>query len=62
MFFQEGAKLTVTVAQGTKPDGISDVVASTPVKNHRTYNLAGQPVGKNYKGIVVKNGKKVLVK
>lgn len=26
------------------------------------YNLAGQQVGKNYKGIVVKNGKKTLVK
>ncbi|MBR7029958.1 MAG: hypothetical protein IKI06_01800 [Prevotella sp.] len=26
------------------------------------YNLAGQKVGKNYKGIVVKNGKKTLVK
>ena len=24
------------------------------------YNLAGQKVGKNYKGIIVKNGKKVL--
>jgi len=26
------------------------------------YNLAGQKVGKNYKGIVVKNGKKAIVK
>ena len=27
-----------------------------------TYNLAGQRVSKNYKGIVVRNGKKVFVK
>lgn len=26
------------------------------------YNLAGQKVGKGYKGIVVKNGKKVVIK
>jgi hypothetical protein len=26
------------------------------------YNLAGQKVGKGYKGIVIKNGKKVVMK
>jgi len=26
------------------------------------YNLSGQVVGKDYKGIVIKNGKKVLMK
>lgn len=30
--------------------------------NEPAFNLAGQQVGKNYKGIVVKNGKKTLVK
>ena len=30
--------------------------------NEPAFNLAGQKVGKNYKGIVVKNGKKALVK
>ncbi|MBO7120241.1 MAG: hypothetical protein J6W03_07985 [Bacteroidaceae bacterium] len=62
VFYQEGAKLTVTVAQGVDPDGISTIVESTPIKNRRPFNLAGQPVGKNYRGIVVKDGKKVLVK
>lgn len=28
--------------------------------NNRRYNLQGQPVGNNYKGIVVKDGKKIL--
>ena len=62
VFMQPGARLTVTITQGIDPDGISTVVASTPIKNSRAFNLAGQPVGKNYKGIVVKNGKKVIVK
>ena len=30
--------------------------------NEPAFNLAGQKVGKNYKGIVVKNGKKTIVK
>ena len=30
--------------------------------NAPMYNLAGQRVGKSYKGIVVVNGKKVLIK
>ena len=62
VFVQTGAKLTVTITQDVDPDGISTVVEKTPIKNSRAYNMAGQPVGKNYKGIVVKDGKKVLVK
>ena len=62
VFFQEGAKLTVTVEQGVDPNGISTIVADSSLKNRRPFNLAGQPVDKNYKGIVVKDGKKVLVK
>ncbi|MBR6141994.1 MAG: hypothetical protein IKQ37_09595 [Bacteroidaceae bacterium] len=62
VFYQTGAKLTVTVTQGVDPDGIHTVVAKTPIKNSRAFNLAGQPVGKNFKGIVVKDGKKMLVK
>ena len=62
VFFQTGAKLTVTVTQDIDPNGISTVIEKTPVKNGRAFNLAGQPVGKNYKGIVVKDGKCILVK
>ena len=61
VFFQEGAKLTVTITQDNEPDGISTVVADTPIKNSRAFNMAGQPVNRN-KGIVVKDGKKVLFK
>jgi hypothetical protein len=37
-------------------------VAVKAAQNGRTYNLAGQEVGKNFKGIVVKNGKKFMTK
>ena len=61
LFYQPGAKLTVTITQDVDADGVSSIVA-TPVKNSRAFNLAGQPVHQHYKGIVVKDGKKVLVK
>ena len=61
VFFQEGAKLTVTITQDNEPDGIGTIVADTPIKNSRAFNMAGQPVNRN-KGIVVKDGKKVLFK
>jgi hypothetical protein len=37
-------------------------VAVKAAQNGRIYNLAGQEVGKNFKGIVVKNGKKFMTK
>ena len=41
-------------------DGINGINAAE--NDGAAYNLAGQKVGKNYKGIIVKNGKKTLVK
>ncbi len=44
-------------------DGIRSIENSElRMKNSDYYNLAGQRVGKDYKGIVIVNGKKVLVK
>lgn len=41
----------------------SDIPAIAPsAADAPAYNLAGQPVGPDYKGIVIKNGKKVLLK
>ena len=48
------ASFTIT-AKGT---GINSLDAATD--DAPAYNLAGQKVGKNYKGIIVKNGKKVM--
>ena len=50
----------VTFTPGVDPDGISLVSASK--ENGATYNLAGQRVRKDYKGIVITNGRKVLIK
>lgn len=43
-------------------DGIKGVENVKTVSNSRTFNLAGQQVGKDFKGIVVKDGKKFLKK
>ena len=51
-----GVKICVVYDDAT---GIKTLPDST-LKGENTYNLAGQRVGKNYKGIVVTKGKKVL--
>lgn len=42
--------------------GITFVKNDVLDSNAPMYNLAGQPIGKNYKGIVIKNGKKIVLK
>ena len=45
------------------PTGIQETVAPVKVINNGAiYNLAGQKVNENYKGIVIKNGKKFIQK
>ena len=46
---------------GTDPSGISTVVVNNNA-NNVIYNIAGQRVNKAFKGIVVKNGNKYVVK
>ncbi len=57
-----GAKLTIVFGEkpSSETDGIKAV--STSVENGIRYNLAGQKVGADYKGIVIVNGKKVIIK
>ena len=43
-------------------DGIKSVQGSGFTVNGEAYNLSGQRVGKDYKGIVIKNGKKYIIK
>ena len=43
-------------------NGINSVVTNNAAATAVIYNLAGQRVDNGYKGIVVKNGKKVMVK
>ena len=44
------------------PSGIETVKVTNKVADNQMYNLAGQVVGKDYKGIVIVNGKKMLNK
>ena len=53
---------SVNITESTGIESIS-FAEEKPVKNETLYNIAGQKVNKNYKGLVVKNGKKeVFVK
>jgi len=60
--------LEIETASGAKFIGIDDVasgianVATTPNSTSKRYNLSGQRVGNGYKGIVIENGKKYLLK
>ena len=40
--------------------GISQTIAAPAAKSSKIFNLAGQQVGKSYKGVVIKNGKKYV--
>ena len=46
----------------TDATGISFVNADAKAQNGAIYNLAGQKVNKNFKGVVIKNGKKAIQK
>ncbi|MDE6003700.1 MAG: hypothetical protein K2G76_09480 [Prevotella sp.] len=58
-YVKEGAG-TAPYEFGTT-DGISNIVTNNTVST-ATYNVAGQRVSNDYKGIVIKNGKKYIVK
>lgn len=61
VFYQPGAQLEVNVSQeGTS--GISTTVVKKTTTDGPLYNLNGQRVNANYKGIVVKDGAKVIKK
>lgn len=58
-YVKEGAG-TAPYQFGTDPSGINSV-SNDNVVSGKAYNLAGQAVSKNFKGIVVKDGKKYVV-
>lgn len=65
---QDGSKVVITFNEETKevnatvtaPTGIANIKAEAA--QGKLYNVAGQKVSANYKGIVIVNGKKVLMK
>lgn len=58
---QPGAKLDFTVTQGTV-SGISDVQVTKTTTDGKVYNIAGQRLNSNAKGLIIKDGKKMIVK
>lgn len=59
---QENAVLPMLFVLNDNESGINGVTNDNTVKNGARYNLAGQRVSKSYKGIVIENGKKFVVK
>ncbi|MBO6144351.1 MAG: hypothetical protein J6O54_03715 [Prevotella sp.] len=49
-------------AGATDPTGISNISATANTDNGAIFNIAGQKVDASYKGLVIKNGKKYIVK
>ncbi len=62
-----GGKLNIIIDDSTSQEEETDGIRSIEngrlrIENSNYYNLAGQRVGKDYKGIVIVNGKKMLNK
>lgn len=57
------AKGSYQIYRKVEVDAINGISADTPaIQDNRMFNLAGQQVGQDYKGIVIQNGKKYLKK
>lgn len=54
--------LPIKAVEKFEPTGITNITANEAAKNAPVYNLAGQKVTKAYKGVVIKNGKKMIQK
>jgi hypothetical protein len=52
----------ISFVKTSDPTGISAVKAAAAHQNGTIYNLAGQVVNRGYKGLVIINGKKVVMK
>lgn len=55
-------KNNILISQNGTTTGITNITAEEAAKNAPVYNLAGQKVTKAYKGVVIKNGKKMIQK
>ena len=60
-FAMPAAPVIVSVTFKETIVGVVDIDVPT-AKSSQHYNLMGQPVGKGYKGIVIQDGKKTIVK
>lgn len=55
-------KDNILISLNGKTTGITNITTDEATKNAPVYNLAGQKVTKAYKGVVIKNGKKMIQK
>lgn len=55
-------KNNILISLNGKTTGITNITTDEVAKNAPVYNLAGQKVTKAYKGVVIKNGKKMIQK
>lgn len=55
-------KDNILISLNGKTTGITNITTDEAAKNAPVYNLAGQKVTKAYKGVVIKNGKKMIKK
>lgn len=63
LFAGHGILITkITIGDLADVNYINSAVAPTQSQNAPVYNLAGQQVSKNYKGVVIQNGKKFVQK
>ena len=60
--YRSEGKVYVKGRFNSSANAIEDVKTPSLQSEGHSYNMSGQRVGKNYKGIVIKNGKKYLVK
>ena len=59
--FDGRSQQLTAIAKGT-PTAITTIKADSRRDDNAVYNLAGQRVGKDYKGVVIRGGKKYVVK
>ena len=52
----------IEIADSGLPTGIATVNREAKTVNRECYNLAGQKVSNSYKGVVIQNGKKMILK
>lgn len=55
-------KNNILISLNGKTTGITNITTDEAAKNAPVYNLAGQKVTKAYKGVIIKNGKKMIQK
>ena len=60
----DNLKIQRITAGATEPfaDAVETIKTDAKVNGGTLYNLAGQKVGKSFKGIVIKNGKKFVIR